>query len=63
MEHRRLVATGFTIPILSFGPGTFGSKGPRFRAWDKTSVTEAGPLVDIRREAAATTFDAALTTA
>jgi hypothetical protein len=58
MEHRRLVATGFAIPVLSFSAGTFCSKGLMFRAQDKASVTEASPLIDIYLEAAAATFDA-----
>lgn len=28
MEYRRLGASGFKVPVLSFGAGAFGGKGP-----------------------------------
>ncbi len=31
MEYRRLGASGFSVPVLSFGAGTFGGKGQLFR--------------------------------
>ena len=32
MEYRHLGASGFTVPVLSFGTGTFGGKGDLFKA-------------------------------
>jgi aryl-alcohol dehydrogenase-like predicted oxidoreductase len=57
MEHRHLGASGFTIPVLSFGAGTFGGKGSLFGAWDNTSVTRLH--INICLEAGVTMFDAA----
>lgn len=31
MEYRHLGASGFKVPVLSFGTGTFGGKGDFFR--------------------------------
>jgi aryl-alcohol dehydrogenase-like predicted oxidoreductase len=59
MEHRRLGASGFTVPVLSFGTGTFGGKGELFAAWGATDVSEARRLVDICMEAGVTMFDSA----
>lgn len=47
MDYRRLGASGFTVPVLSFGTGTFGGKGDFFGAWGNTDVAEARRLVDI----------------
>ncbi len=35
MEYRRLGASGFKVPALSFGTGTFGGVG-RLAAWGTT---------------------------
>jgi aryl-alcohol dehydrogenase-like predicted oxidoreductase len=59
MEYRRLGASGFTVPALSFGTGTFGGKGAFFSEWGNTDVTEARRLVDICVEAGVTMFDSA----
>ncbi|MEO6922166.1 MAG: aldo/keto reductase [Collimonas sp.] len=59
MEHRRLGASGFTVPVLSFGTGTFGGKGEFFGAWGNTDVVEAKRLVDICLDAGLTMFDSA----
>ncbi len=59
MEHRRLGASGFQVPVLSFGTGTFGGKGEFFEAWGSTDVQEARRLVDICIEAGVTMFDTA----
>jgi aryl-alcohol dehydrogenase-like predicted oxidoreductase len=59
MEHRRLGASGFKIPALSFGTGTFGGKGELFGAWGNTDVAEARRLVDICLDAGVTMFDTA----
>ncbi|ALM87100.1 aldo/keto reductase [Bordetella sp. N] len=59
MEYRHLGASGFTVPVLSFGTGTFGGKGEFFQAWGTTDVTEARRLIDICLEAGVTMFDTA----
>jgi len=59
MEYRRLGASGFTVPVLSFGTGTFGGKGEFFAAWGTTDVAEARHLVDICLDAGLTMFDTA----
>src|SRR6185437_14799758 len=59
MEHRRLGASGFTVPVLSFGTGTFGGKGELFSAWGNTDVAEARRLVDICLDSGISMFDTA----
>lgn len=59
MEHRFLGASGFKVPVLSFGTGTFGGKGEFFEAWGATDVAEARKLIDICLEAGVTMFDSA----
>jgi aryl-alcohol dehydrogenase-like predicted oxidoreductase len=59
MDYRRLGASGFKVPVLSFGTGTFGGKGDFFGAWGNTDVAEARRLVDICLDAGLTMFDSA----
>jgi aryl-alcohol dehydrogenase-like predicted oxidoreductase len=59
MEHRRLGRSGFTVPVLSLGTGTFGGSNEFFKAWGSTDVTEASRLVDICLEAGLSMFDSA----
>lgn len=59
MEYRRLGASGFSVPVLSFGAGTFGGKGELFEAWGNTDVAEATHLIDICLDAGLTMFDTA----
>ena len=59
MEYRRLGASGFRVPALSFGTGTFGGKGEFFQAWGSTDVDEARRLVDVCVDAGVTMFDTA----
>src|SRR5262249_21507604 len=59
MEYRRLGASGFKVPVLSFGAGTFGGKGPLFSAWGNTDTAEAKRLIDICLDAGLTMFDTA----
>ena len=59
MDYRRLGASGFTVPALSFGTGTFGGKGEFFQAWGSTDVAEARRLIDICLDAGLTMFDTA----
>jgi aryl-alcohol dehydrogenase-like predicted oxidoreductase len=59
MDYRRLGASGFTVPVLSFGTGTFCGKGEFFSQWGSTDVDEARRLVDICMDAGVTMFDSA----
>ncbi|HYZ15373.1 MAG TPA: aldo/keto reductase [Candidatus Acidoferrum sp.] len=59
MEYRRLGASGFRVPVLSFGTATFGGKGEFFGAWGSTDANEARRLVDICLDAGVTMFDSA----
>jgi len=59
MEYRHLGASGFKVPVLSFGTGTFGGKGDFFSAWGNTDVAEARRLIDICLDAGLTMFDSA----
>jgi aryl-alcohol dehydrogenase-like predicted oxidoreductase len=59
MEQRLLGKSGFKVPALSFGAGTFGGKGPLFSAWGNTDVDEAKRLVDICLDAGVNMFDTA----
>jgi aryl-alcohol dehydrogenase-like predicted oxidoreductase len=59
MEYRQLGASGFKVPVLSFGTGTFGGKGEFFGAWGSTDVAEARRLVDICLDAGLSMFDSA----
>src|ERR1700737_1734401 len=59
MEYRFLGASGFKVPALSFGAGTFGGRGPLFSAWGNTDIAEATRLVDICLDAGVTLFDTA----
>ncbi len=58
MEYRLLGRSGFSVPILTFGTGTFGGRG-RLSAWGCTDVPEATRLVDICLEHGLTMFDSA----
>ncbi len=59
MEFRRLGRSGFKVPVLSFGTGTFGGGNEFFQAWGSTDVDEARRLVDICLEAGVNMFDTA----
>lgn len=59
MEYRYLGASGFKVPALGFGTGTFGGKGPLFSAWGATDAAEATRLIDICLDAGVTLFDTA----
>ena len=59
MEFRYLGNSGFRVPVLSFGTGTFGGEGEFFKAWGATDVAEARRLVDVCLEAGANMFDSA----
>ena len=59
MEYRLLGGSGFKVPALSFGTGTFGGGNEFFKAWGASDVAEATRLVDICLEAGANMFDSA----
>ncbi|MDX2138637.1 MAG: aldo/keto reductase [Chloroflexota bacterium] len=59
MEHRILGNSGFSIPVLTFGTGTFGGNGPFFSKWGSSDVAEATRLIDICLDAGLTMFDTA----
>ena len=59
MEYRHLGRSGFRVPVLSFGTGTFGGSGALFSAWGSTDVAQARRLVDICLDAGVNMFDSA----
>src|SRR6201996_3188863 len=59
MEYRLLGRSGFKVPALTFGTGTFGGKGELFKAWGDTDAKEASRLIDICLDAGVTMFDSA----
>ena len=59
MEYRQLGASGFKVPVLCLGTGTFGGGTEFFKAWGASDVAEARRLVDICLEAGASMFDSA----
>jgi aryl-alcohol dehydrogenase-like predicted oxidoreductase len=59
MEYRLLGRSGFSVPVLTFGTGTFGGKGDFFKAWGDTDAKGAERLVDICLDAGLTMFDSA----
>jgi len=59
MEYRLLGRSGFKVPVLTFGTGTFGGKGDFFKAWGDTDAKGAERLVDICLDAGLTMFDSA----
>jgi aryl-alcohol dehydrogenase-like predicted oxidoreductase len=59
MEYRQLGGSGFKVPVLSFGTGTFGGGTELFKAWGASDVQEATRLVDVCLDAGLTLFDSA----
>lgn len=59
MEYRYLGASGFRVPVLSFGTGTFGGEGALFSSWGQTDVAEARRLIDVCLDAGLNMFDSA----
>jgi len=59
MEYRTLGGSGFKVPVLSLGTGTFGGRGEFFKAWGGSGVEEAARLVDGCLEAGRNMFDTA----
>src|ERR1700730_16558695 len=59
MEFRQLGGSGFKLPALCLGTGTFGAKNDSNRAFGVTEAEEATELVDIALEAGLSMFDSA----
>lgn len=59
METRQLGGSGFKVPVLSLGTGSFGGRGEVFAPWGQTDVAEATRLVDICLDAGLNMFDSA----
>src|SRR5271154_3238771 len=59
MEMRQLGGSGFRVPVLSLGTGTFGGGNEFFKAWGTSDVAEATRLIDICLDAGLTMFDSA----
>jgi len=59
MDYRFLGNSGFKIPVLSFGVGTFGGKGPLFSAWGNSDEREARRLIDVCLDYGVNLFDTA----
>ncbi|WDS37021.1 aldo/keto reductase [Pseudoxanthomonas sp.] len=59
MDTRFLGRSGLKVPVLGFGAGTFGGKGPLFSAWGDTGVEQARRMVDLCLDAGLNLFDTA----
>ena len=59
MEYRRLGGSGFKVPVLTLGTGTFGGTNEFFKAWGQSDVAEATKLIDVCLEAGLNMFDSA----
>jgi len=59
MEYRQLGSSGFKVPVLSFGTGTFGGKGEFFKGFGNSDVEHATRIVDVALEHGLNMFDSA----
>lgn len=59
MDYRQLGGSGFKVPVLSLGTGTFGGRGKFFEGFGNSDVEEATRIVDVALEAGLNMFDSA----
>jgi aryl-alcohol dehydrogenase-like predicted oxidoreductase len=59
MNYRQLGRSGFKVPELCLGTGTFGAGNEFFKAWGSTQDKEAAHLIDICMESGCNFFDTA----
>ena len=59
MDYRQLGGSGFFVPALTFGTGTFGGGNEFFKHWGTAGAAEATRLVDVCLDAGLTMFDSA----
>src|SRR5580698_9398373 len=59
METRILGGSGFRVPVLTFGTGTFGGTNLASKAWGALGADAATRIVDIALEAGLNMFDTA----
>ena len=59
MEYRVLGRSGFKVPVLTLGTGTFGGTNEFFKGFGTSDVAEATRLVDVCLEHGLTMFDSA----
>jgi aryl-alcohol dehydrogenase-like predicted oxidoreductase len=59
MEYRRLGGSGFFVPVVTLGTGTFGGGNEFFKHWGTTGAAEATHLLDICLDAGLNMFDSA----
>ena len=59
MEFRQLGGSGFKVPVLSLGTGTFGGTNELFKGFGTSDVKEATRLVDISLDHGLNMFDTA----
>jgi aryl-alcohol dehydrogenase-like predicted oxidoreductase len=59
MEYRTLGRSGFKVPVLSLGTGTFGGGTEFFKGWGSTDAAGASRLVDSCLDAGLNMFDSA----
>lgn len=58
MEYRKLNGSGFYVPALTLGTGTFGGSNG-FEGWGHTGVTEATRMIDMCLDVGLNMFDTA----
>jgi aryl-alcohol dehydrogenase-like predicted oxidoreductase len=59
MDQQLLGGSGFKVPVLTLGTGTFGGGNEFFKSWGTTDVAEASRLIDVCLDAGLTMFDSA----